>query len=81
MLEVGPLAEGWQHCNPFVVRKFQVLDLHLLRSQAGLHSHACVPPVSSVPGILWARILEWVAMGSPGDLPDPGAEPATRKSP
>ena len=25
--------------------------------------------------ILQARILEWVAMPSPGDLPDPGIEP------
>ena len=29
---------------------------------------------SSVQGILQARILEWVAIPSPGDLPDPGIE-------
>ena len=29
-------------------------------------------PGSSVHGILQARILEWVAFPSPGDLPDPG---------
>ena len=28
-----------------------------------------------VHGILQARILEWVAFPSPGDLPDPGIEP------
>ena len=28
----------------------------------------------SVHGILQARILEWVAIPSPGDLPDPGIE-------
>ena len=33
---------------------------------------------SHVSGILQARILEWVVMPSPGDLPDPGTE---RKSP
>ena len=33
------------------------------------------PPGSSVHGILQARILEWVAMSPPGDLPDPGIEP------
>ena len=27
-----------------------------------------------VHGILWARILEWVASPSPEDLPDPGIE-------
>ena len=34
----------------------------------------CSPPGSSVYGILQARILEWVAIPSPGDLPDPGIE-------
>ena len=32
----------------------------------------CIPPGSSVHGILQARILEWVAMPPPGDLPNPG---------
>ena len=36
----------------------------------------CSPPVSSVHGILQARILEWVLpFSSPGDLPNPGIEP------
>ena len=34
----------------------------------------CSPPGSSVHGILQARILEWVAFPSPGDLSDPGIE-------
>ena len=33
------------------------------------------PLGSSVPGILQARILEWVAIPFSGDLPDPGIEP------
>ena len=37
----------------------------------------CSPPGSSVHDILQARILEWVAIPSPGDLPDPGIEPAS----
>ena len=37
----------------------------------------CGPPGSSVHGILQARILEWVAMPSSRDLPDPGIEPAS----
>ena len=32
----------------------------------------CSPLGSSVHGILQARILEWVAIPSPQDLPDPG---------
>ena len=32
----------------------------------------CNPPGSSVHGIFQARILEYVAFPSPGDLPDPG---------
>ena len=31
-------------------------------------------------GILQARILEWVAMPSPGDLPDPGIKPLSPAS-
>ena len=37
----------------------------------------CSPPGSSVQGILQARILEWVAISSSGDLPDPGIEPSS----
>ena len=32
---------------------------------------------SSVHGILQARILEWVAFPSAGDLPDPGIKPGS----
>ena len=32
-------------------------------------------PGSSVHGILQARVLEWVAFPTPGDLPDPGIKP------
>ena len=32
------------------------------------------PPSSSVRGILQARVVEWVAMPFPGDLPDPGRD-------
>ena len=34
----------------------------------------CSLPGSSVHGILQARILEWVAIPSPGDIPNPGIE-------
>ena len=37
----------------------------------------CGPPGSSINGILQARILEWVALPSPEDLPDPGTEPVS----
>ena len=37
----------------------------------------CRPPASSVYGLFQARILEWVAVSSPGDLPNPGIEPAS----
>ena len=32
----------------------------------------CSPPGSSACGILQARMLEWVAISFPGDLPNPG---------
>ena len=36
---------------------------------------------SSIHGILQARILEWVVMPPPGDLPDPEIEHASLSSP
>ena len=41
----------------------------------------CIPPGSSVRGVLQARGLEWVAFSSPGDLPDPAIEPSAPASP
>ena len=37
--------------------------------------------VWTVHGILQANILEWVPFPSPGDLLDPGIEPASLRSP
>ena len=39
------------------------------------------PPGPSVHGILQARVLEWVAISSSGDLPHPRIEPTSRTSP
>ena len=41
----------------------------------------CSPSDSSVHEILQARILEWVAISSSRDLPDPGIEPVSLVSP
>ena len=38
-------------------------------------------PCSSVHGILQVRILGWVAMIPPGDLPNPGIKPVSLMSP
>jgi len=37
----------------------------------------CGPPGSSVHGIFQARILEWVAISSSRDLPDPEIKPTS----
>ena len=37
----------------------------------------CSPPGFSVHGILQARLLEWVAISSPEDLPDLGIKPTS----
>ena len=41
----------------------------------------CGSPGPSVHGTPQARTLEWVAMPSPGDLPDPGIKPETPAAP
>ena len=46
-------------------------------------AYLCVklcPSGSSVHGILQARMLEWVANSSSGNLPDPGIEPSFLRS-
>ena len=35
----------------------------------------CSPPDSSIHGILWARILEWVALSFSGVFPTQGSNP------
>jgi len=41
----------------------------------------CSPPGSSVHGISQDRMLEWVAISSSRDLPDPGVKPPFIVSP
>ena len=55
-----------------ILRVYQVLVAQLRLTLCD--PIACNPPGSSAHGILPARILEWVAIPSPGDLPDPGIE-------
>ena len=42
-----------------------------------LPPHGLCSPGSPVHRILQERILEWVTIPSPGDLPDPGTEPGS----
>ena len=37
----------------------------------------CSLPGSSIHGIFQARVLEWIAIPSPGDLPNPGIKPGS----
>ena len=41
----------------------------------------CSPPVSSVHGIVQARILKLLPFSTPGALPNPGNEPPSPDSP
>ena len=45
------------------------------------NSADCSLPGSSVHGIFQVRLLEWVAVPSSGDLPDPGIEPTSSAFP
>ena len=56
----------------------------------GAHTHSrptlcdpmdCSLPRSSVRGIFQARILMWIAIPSPGDLPNPGIKPKSLECP
>ena len=67
-----------QHSGQFPAALFGLhLVVEVLVSQLCLalcNPMDCSPPGSSVHGILQARILEWVVIPSPEDLPDPGTE-------
>ena len=75
------LGNTGAHCFPIypvcvcvcVLNHFSLVSLCTLMD--------CGPPGSSVRGILQTRILEWVAMPSSRDLPNPRIEPASLKSP
>ena len=62
-----------------------VLVFNIEKSESVSHSimsnsfrpHGLQPARLSVYGILQARILEWAAIPSSGDLPDPGIEPGS----
>ena len=45
------------------------------------NSMDCSPPCFSIHGIFLLRILEWVAIPTLGDLPNPGSKPASPMSP
>ena len=69
---------------PLIIVLYSKFNLHILKLQWCLtlcNPMDCSPPDSSVPGTLQARILEWVAIPPPGDLPDPGIEPRSLMSP
>ena len=49
----------------------------LIHVQFFCHPMDCSLPGFSVHGIFQARILKWIAISPPGDLPDPGIKPAS----
>ena len=56
--------------------RVQSTECSVIQSCLTVYNHMdCSPRGSSVHGISQARILEWVAMPPPGDLPEPGIEP------
>ena len=66
----------WYRLNVYmVIFRIVVIVQSLSHVRLFCNPMDCSPPGSSVHGILQARILEWVAISSPGDFPNPGIEP------
>ena len=66
----------WYRLNVYmVIFRLVVIVQSLSHVRLFCNPVDCSPPGSSVHGILQARILEWVAISSPGDFPNPGIEP------
>ena len=61
--------------NAYLIRISWKVKVLVTQSHLTLCSPVdCSPPGSSVHGISPARILEWVAISPPWDLPNPGIE-------
>ena len=67
----------------FIYFKIKVCMYHVLSrfSRVQLFATLWRPPGSSIPEILQARILEWVAISHSRDLRDAGIEPASPTTP
>ena len=79
--------EAWQATVHGVAKSWTRLSLHAHIHTAAAKSHQSCPTLcdpidgspadSSVPGILQARILEWVAISFSVYLPNPGIKPGS----
>ena len=81
-----PMMDSCQ-CMAKPIQYYKVLNLQLKKKKKVTESEVsqlcptlydptdCSLPGSSVHGIFQATVLEWVAIPSPGDLPNPGMEP------
>ena len=69
-----PQAIGWPLCMEGCSGLHAMLCLVAQSCPTLCDPVDCSPPGSSVHLILQAGILEWVAMPSPGDHPNPGME-------
>ena len=77
VLGVGVGGQAWENqvSVGFPFNSWQLLPVcNYHCAQTLCEPMDCSPPGSSVYGILQAGILEWVAVSSKGNLPDPGIE-------
>ena len=77
-VDVLTLSQGWAVSSAITATCQVLVKVKVLAAQSCPTLWDPVdrsPPGSSVHGILQARILEWVAIPSPGDLPDSEIEP------
>ena len=60
------------------ITMYECVKVKVLVAQSCLcDPKGCSPPGSSICGILQAGILEWIAMPSPADVPNPGIKPGS----
>ena len=82
---------NWPKLNYHIIKAYSILNFMPSPSSLPIESGSvkslscvrlwdpmdCIPPGSSVHGILQARLLEWVAFLSSGALPNPGIKPGS----
>ena len=75
------LTLSTQSHSGYLSSRVCVLSHWVVFNSLWFHGMDCSPPGCSLHGIFQSRILEWVPLLSPGDLPDPRIKPTSPMSP
>ena len=76
--DLKPHMTSFTKVSGYISKRYKLVRCHLITKSCPTlcDPMGCIPTGFSVHGILQARILEWGAISSSRDLPNPGIKPA-----